>query len=284
MIRSLVVKGLRLLLILGAISSIGLASEQPMIELREFAEVTTKDIFLKDVAKVVASGMEEELEAINLGLAPLEGSSRRLSLGQIEVRMRQAGFNPRDFAMEGAKEVWVTTTTVSVPEPHENPELKQESEVSMADDKPESSQGSSSSQYLDNNNNNTYQVVVPTRNIGRHELIDEADLVIEEREGRTIPSNLASIDYLRGKRATRLLVAGYQITESGAEIPPVIDRGDTVMIIASSGAVQVSVKGEARAAGGLGEVIPVENSSSNQVVYGTIVNSEIVQVEIGGLR
>lgn len=283
MTRCLVVKSLFWILVLGVISSIGLASEQPVIELLEFTEVTANDIYLKDVAKIDASGLEQNLGEVNLGLAPLPGSSRRLSLGQIEVRMRQAGFNPRDFAMEGVKEVRVTTAIAPVPVLKLDGEPDLESEEMLTEiEKIEASQNDSPNQSL--NKTTTYQVVVPTRNISRHELIDETDLVIEDREGRTIPSNLASMDYLRGKRTTRLLVAGYQITESAAEIPPVIDRGDTVMIVANSGSVQVSIKGEARAAGGLGEIIPVENSSSNKVVYGTIISSEIVQVEIGGLR
>lgn len=276
--RHMVVKCLLVFVALAGLACTSLASEQPVIELLEFAEVTAKDIFLRDVANITELENAEELGAVNLGLAPLPSSSRRLSVGQIEVRMRQAGFNPRDFQFSGATEVRVTTKVIVDVQP------KQELVIDESPIQSAETEEITQNQVQAISNIIEYEVVVPVRNIGRHELIDKADLVVEHREGRTVPSNLATLDYLHGKRATRVLVAGNHITESAVEIPPVIDRGDTVLIVAYSGAVQVSIPGLARAAGGIGEIIPVENSSSKQVVYGKVINSEIVEVEIGGLR
>jgi len=47
--------------------------------------------------------------------------------------------------------------------------------------------------------------------------------------------------------------------------------GDTVQIIVRTEGIAVSAPGTARAAGGLGEIIPVENTLSRKVVYGRIV-------------
>ncbi len=254
-----------LILLIGLIPTrISWAGEIPTIRIRAVADVKDAEIYLKDIVEFTEKPETLIYGKVYLGIAPLPGSSRRLTKGQIEVRLRQAGFDPRQLNIIGATEVRVTRV---VPD---------SGDVSNKVEKVAA--------IIGDNDLNTYQVVVPIRNIARHELIDQGDLALEKREGRTTPSNLASIEDLVGKRATRQLIAGNPLTLSAGEVPPVIDRLDQVTIIAQIGQIQVTALGQARQSGIKGDIIPVENLNSKRIVYGKIINSESVIVEIGGLK
>lgn len=243
-------------------SGVSLASQLPVIDLLPNAVTTPGNIYLQDVAKITGeSEIVSQLEKVNLGAAALPGSERRLTVGQIEVRLRQAGINPNDVNLIGAKEVWVQT--------------EKQAPQTVVSSIPEQA-------VVANKEENSYQVVVPIRNINRHEMITADDLQIETRTGRVVPSGLATIEDLVGKRATRLLPEGVHLTTSAVEVPPVIDRGASVTILAQIGAVIVSAPGVAKDAGGLGEFISVENLTSRQVVTAQIISSELVRVEVGG--
>lgn len=249
-------------------SGLSMAAEMPVIELLSEATVSTNSIYLQDVAQITGdSELITKLGQINLGAAALSGSNRRLTVGQIEVRLRQNGIDPRNLTMTGATEVQVTTVNET------NPSITQV-------DKAQPSQIVRSTTAVIPEQ--SYQVVVPVRNISRYELINEADLQVETRTGRVIPSDLAHLEDLIGKRSTRLLPESVPITRSGAEVPPVIDRGASITIIAQVGSVQVRTTGIAKEAGGLDEIIAVENVNSRQVVYGQIIDPESVVVKTGG--
>lgn len=240
---------------------------KPIIDILAVTEVVGDEILLKDIAKLSDDSLQ--LEDVYVGSAALPGSKRRLTLGQIEVRLRQAGINPHNLDITGSDEVWVSTVSAEtdLQDSNDNPSLEEQQTVSN----------------MQSYQVNTYQVVVPVRNITRHELINREDLEIEVREGRTVPSNLADIDDLIGKRAVRLLTTGTYITNSAVEVPPVIERGDSVFIMAESGTVQVTAAGKALEAGGYGEIIRVENVDSRKTVYGQVIDSELVKVDLGGV-
>jgi len=246
------------------ISSFGCAAEKPIIELLPEAEVTGKDIYLADVAKFTPESAQETLGSIYLGAAALPGSSRRLTLGQIEVRLRQAGIDPRNVEFTGAAEVRVSTRNTAV----------SAAAVTTSKTTPDIN--------TVNSGEKVYTVVVPVRDIARHEIITEADLAVEQRQGKTVPSNLASLEDLIGKRATRLLPAGQYLTVSAAEVPPVVERGDYVTLLVTVGSIQVTTLGQVRQAGGIGEIVAVENVSSRTIVYGKVISSDLVKIEIGG--
>lgn len=274
--------GLVILLVL-CVSAAGSGSAKPVVELLPAAEVSGPDILLADIAEFKDEATKAKFGSIYVGAAALPGSTRRLTLGQIEVRLRQAGVNPRDFQIVGAAEVWVTTGD-KLPAQKAAVEAEDALAVNLFSDS--SPSGTSALEVGNPSYGKTYiyQVVVPVRDIARHELINREDLRVEEREGRTIPSNLAAVEDLVGKRATRLLVAGSELTVYAAEVPPAVERGDLVTLVAAVGSVTVTAAGKVHQTGAVGDIIAVENIGTRTVVYGKVISSELVQVEIGGLR
>ena len=253
-----------------------------MIKLLETAEVVGPDIFLAEVAEFDSEETKAQLGKIYVGAAALSGSSRRLALGQIEVRLRQAKLDPRDFQFTGAKEVWVTTKAPV----HQAP-VQAGAPGSLSGDQEGVQAGQAQAETTvpyGNSNYLIYEVVVPVRDIARHEVIGLEDLSIQERTGRTVPSNLASIDDLVGKRATRLLAAGSVLTTSAAETVPLVESGDMVTLVVTSGPVTVTATGKVLQKGALGDIVAVENVNTRVKVYGEVLSSELVKIEIGGLR
>ena len=224
---------------------------QAVVTLKEEAWVDTTAVFLGQVADF--EGEPDTINAlaqVDLGAAPIAGASRRLTLGQIEVRLRRAGFNPRNLEFSGAREVLVFRGKAVV------------TEVEAAAD--------------------GYPVVVAARDIPRLHIITADDLEVRYEGVLGLQWNSGNMEEFIGKRTVRAFSGGAILTPAGVEVPPLIERGNPVTIISVTGSVQVSAPGVARASGGLGEVIPVENTTSRQIVYGEIIDSDTVLVLVGG--
>lgn len=239
---------------------------EALVEFREAAQVSGDAIYLSDVADT--SGSEEAvtvLDGVYVGRAPLAGSTRTLNQGHVEVRLRQAGINPRHLSLSGAPSITITRRVDAVEESAEPPE----SAASAASAEPAEPAASQVS------------VVVAAVDISRGDILDENSLRIEYREqtGRVVET---SVEDFLGKRATRYVRQGQVLVAAAAEVPPVIDRGATVYILAEVGSVRVTVPGKARDAGGLGETIRVQNSASRQVVEAVVVDADHVAVAVKG--
>lgn len=230
------------------------ADEKVIVQLMETAWVNGTDVLLGEIASI--SGEEElvkKLSIVNTGRAPLAGTSRRLTIGQIEVRLRQAGIDVKQVEFSGPTEVQIFQ---SVAEQESEP-VSDRSEL-------------------------VYQVVVAARDISRGEILALGDLKVEEREVRGSVRNEGQIEDFVGLRTVRYLSAGTVLTHHAVEVVPTIERGSQVWIVAATDSIQVSVLGTARSNGNVGDVIPVENSSSRQIVYGEVVDGETVMVNIRG--
>lgn len=224
------------------------------IELKEVVYLTGRDVYLEDIATFDGEDAShvEALQQVNVGRAPLIGATRRLTIGQIEVRLRQAGIH---------------TSTVEFVGPTQVEIIGQTTQGTQEDATP------SASGHL---------VLVATRTIARGEILSQEDLVFEFRDRPAVTTSFGEIvDYV-GKRAVRTLTEGSVVSPAAVEIPPVIERGDRVTIVVRVGLVTVTAPGVARSAGGLGETIPVENSVSGKVVYGLVVSASLVEVVVGG--
>jgi len=220
-----------------------------VVELRAEAWVDGQTVLLGEIAQLEGdSELTAALAAVNVGTAPLAGTSRRLTVGQIEVRLRQAGINPRDLEFAGADAVVIYR--------------------GAAQPVVEEAEG--------------HPVVVAARDIARLQIISADDLEISYQARAGISGSSSNPADFVGKRATRNFPAGVALTLAGVETPPLIERGAAVTLVSEVGGVRATAPGIARAAGGLGEVIPVENVVSRQVVFGEIIDAETVRVTEGG--
>jgi flagella basal body P-ring formation protein FlgA len=81
-----------------------------------------------------------------------------------------------------------------------------------------------------------------------------------------------------GKQVLRPLPPRQPIRKIMLDHPPVIQKGDRVMIEVRNGGLLVQTIGLAKAAGKAGETIPVQNQSSGRDILGTVVAAGLVEV------
>jgi flagella basal body P-ring formation protein FlgA len=78
----------------------------------------------------------------------------------------------------------------------------------------------------------------------------------------------------------RAIHAGEVLSPGLLSSPRLIHRGQELILFASSGAMTVTMKGEALEDGAEGDVIRVRNLSSNRVVEGRVIGADKVQVSL----
>jgi flagella basal body P-ring formation protein FlgA len=129
----------------------------------------------------------------------------------------------------------------------------------------------------------TAKVCVASTDIARHEKISTQNL-----EYKTV-----DISGLRGTPLFRMpkideyqvigaIRAGMIVTDRHVVPRPVVELGSPVRMTTGEGMVRVTIWGRARSAGGIGDVIVVENTESNKIVRAKVIRSGEVEIVRGG--
>ena len=82
-----------------------------------------------------------------------------------------------------------------------------------------------------------------------------------------------------GKRTKRAISAQTVLRPDLVEFPPVVKRGDVVVIVAETEGLKVTALGEVKKKGRIGERIPVINFDSRKVLYARVVDANTVKIE-----
>jgi len=123
------------------------------------------------------------------------------------------------------------------------------------------------------------KVVTAVRALKRDAILRRADLRLVERDITTLGPDLAiDLEDVQGKQLKKSIRTGAAIFKSYLKAPQIIKRGDLVNIVAGKNGLRISVPGQARAAGALGEFIKVKNMMSRRVVFGLIRSEKEVEV------
>jgi flagella basal body P-ring formation protein FlgA len=122
------------------------------------------------------------------------------------------------------------------------------------------------------------EVLVAARPIPRGAILGPEDVRIERRELSTGQEPLQTIGAALDRRATRNIAYGEAIHAGLLELPPLVRRGDMVLVSAEGRGVRAVLQAEAREDGRLGQVIRVRNLSSGREVYGRVDADRSVRV------
>lgn len=124
------------------------------------------------------------------------------------------------------------------------------------------------------------KVVVARRPIGRFKPISPADLErVKVDIGDLPPEPVTDINAAVGKRARTNIMARSVLRSDLIEYPPVVKRGDMVLIVAQSGVLRITAIGEVRSSGRPGERVKVINVDSNKTVSARVVDKNTVSVD-----
>ncbi|RMH08901.1 MAG: flagella basal body P-ring formation protein FlgA [Nitrospirae bacterium] len=124
------------------------------------------------------------------------------------------------------------------------------------------------------------QVVAPVRWIKAKELLEADDLtMISHTLPALVHDFIQDMHQAVGKQATRLLRPNAPIQHAYLALPPVIHKGDRVIIEARRGGLLVQTVGIAKASGQAGKMIPVENQRSGREILGRVLAAGLVEVQ-----
>lgn len=122
-------------------------------------------------------------------------------------------------------------------------------------------------------------VVCALREVTHHTVLTGADLILTTVNISTVSGEIITdmADAL-GKQTRMTLRAGTCLRTGMLTMPPLVQKGDLVKILAGSGRLKVSTMGIAKGSGRKGDQIKVENTVSNKIVVGRVTGKATVEV------
>ena len=110
-------------------------------------------------------------------------------------------------------------------------------------------------------------VVVTRKPLGRYKPITEDDIMLQTLDLTHLSSNVVTdLEAVLGKRTKRAIGAQTPLRADSIELPPLVKRGDLVVIIAQSNGLKITTRGLVKQKGRLGDRIPVINVDSKKVL------------------
>jgi len=123
-------------------------------------------------------------------------------------------------------------------------------------------------------------VVVTRKPLGRYKPITEDDIMLQTMDLTNLAASVVSDpEAVLGKRTKRAIGAQTPLRTDSIELPPLVKRGDLVVIIAQSNGLRITTRGVVKKKGRLGDRIPVVNVDSKKVLYARVIDSNTVQVD-----
>ena len=125
----------------------------------------------------------------------------------------------------------------------------------------------------------TQEVVTPARSIARNEVISAQDLRITQ-----VPMTPRSQQVITraedvvGKRAKRSLQPNAAIRPTEIEDRPLVQKGETVLILIEAGGLKVTAMGQALEQGLRGETIRIKNITSERELRAVVLDAKTVRV------
>lgn len=123
------------------------------------------------------------------------------------------------------------------------------------------------------------EILVAADNLRRGELLDESNVIFQQQDIAKLKQPLFSGDEIFGKRLKRSVRLGRPILRKQVEFPPLIKRGDRVVIRVQRGGLLLTAAGEAKQNGAQDETIRVMNANSHKEIRCRVVAAGIVMVE-----
>lgn len=123
------------------------------------------------------------------------------------------------------------------------------------------------------------EILVAASNLRRGKILSEEDVVFQQEDISRLKQPLFFTDEIVGKRLKRSVRLGKPLLRRQVEFPPMINRGDRVVIRVQRGGLVLTAAGEASQDGMEGETIRVMNIGSRKEVLCRVVAPGLVSVE-----
>ncbi|HHF2888102.1 TPA: flagellar basal body P-ring formation chaperone FlgA [Vibrio diabolicus] len=125
----------------------------------------------------------------------------------------------------------------------------------------------------------TLPVLVATTTVGRNEVVTAKHVKLETRTISRQDDFYTRPGQAIGLETSRRLRAGQVVNPSNLSAPPLIEKGNEVIVIASKNGFSASTKGVALEDGAKGQQIEVENLSSGKVIRAVVTGLNQVHTQ-----
>ncbi|SNX49035.1 flagellar basal body P-ring biosynthesis protein FlgA [Vibrio thalassae] len=122
-------------------------------------------------------------------------------------------------------------------------------------------------------------VAVASQTLNRDTHITAASVQLETRTLSRAVHFVADLSQIIGNQVSRRMRTGQIIDASFVVKPPLVEKGNEVVIIAAKGKFNASTKGIALETGGAGEQIEVQNSQSKKVIRAVVTGLNQVHTQ-----
>jgi flagella basal body P-ring formation protein FlgA len=95
-----------------------------------------------------------------------------------------------------------------------------------------------------------------------------------------VPSDvITDPEAVLGKRTRRAIGSKTVMRANLVEFPPLVRRGDVVVIVAETNGFKITALGQVKKKGALGDRIPVMNFDSKKVLYARVMDANTVKID-----
>jgi flagella basal body P-ring formation protein FlgA len=123
------------------------------------------------------------------------------------------------------------------------------------------------------------EVAVCTESLRRGTVLDDSYVELRYQDITRLKNPVFALDDVIGKRLKRSVRLGEPLQRKQVEFPPIIKRGERVVIQAQRNGLILTAAGEAKQDGCAGEDIRVINSTSHKEIICQVVEHGLVSVE-----
>jgi len=124
------------------------------------------------------------------------------------------------------------------------------------------------------------EVVMTSKPLGRHKPITEDDIIVLRMDLAKVPSDvITDPQTVLGKRTRRAIGSKTVMRANLVEFPPLVRRGDVVVIVAETQGLRITALGQVKKKGALGDRIPVLNFDSKKVLYARVMDANTVKID-----
>ena len=124
------------------------------------------------------------------------------------------------------------------------------------------------------------EVVIVTNSLARGTILSSANTATTIRDLTEYTQPCTDLRTIVGKRLKHSVRAQSVLSVSDVEIPPLVRKGQLVKIVLSQANMHITATGIARSDGKHGEIIRVQNASSNKLIHCLVTAPGIVEVRI----
>jgi len=123
-------------------------------------------------------------------------------------------------------------------------------------------------------------VVVARQLLRKHHEIQERDVHLATRNISLLPQDVVTeVETVLGQRTTMTINGQEVIRRSMVEVPPLVRKGDRVLMAINDSQFKITTWGEVKEEGRRGDRVKLINLSSKREVYGKVLDSNTVQIE-----